>query len=1029
MIDKLIYWGLKRKYMSLVVVASVSAAGIHALFNLPVDAFPDVTPNLVQVFAEIEGMAPEEVEQLVTRPVEIAMRGIPGVHKIRSLSSFGLSTINIYFEDTVPIYRARQLVAERLKLAEDRIPHSVDMPHGLEMGPVASGMGKILSYYLHSENRDITELRTLQDWVVRREIETLPGVAKVISQGGHVKQYNVTLIPEKMLALGLTADDVAQAIELNNENVGGGIITRDSEELIVRSLGRASSLDDIAHIVVASVENIPVLVKDVGEVSLGQAFRRGVALINGDREVVLGGVYKLHKANSFKVIQSLRTRIQEINKFLPEDVQLVIYYDQSELVANSIRTVKNALIMGLVLVSVVAFLSLGNVRNALIMIFSLPFSMFFGFIVMNLSGTPGDLISLGGMAIALGMLIDATIIMVEKIQSSLSDGKGNTPERDLLFSSAREVGRPIVFSVLVIIIVFLPIFTLGEIEGKMFRPLAFTVSATLSGSLFYALLIAPSFYSILHGLDRKKQNKESTRNLDAIKGHYEYLLRKTLKHPRLMLFPLFLILMASILGLLGLGREFIPALQEGTIQCLVTMNPNVSLDEIKGFCAQVAEEIRQVPEVRDVIVDIGYGEVGPHIHHTNYGCITVTLEPGFSYRRDKNQGDIINDIDARLDPFLGASVAFSQPINHELDGLIAGAGSMVVLKVFGDDLDQLQGIAGEIEGVLKRVEGVADLQVEQISGQTQMQVIFDSSSLARYGLNKRDIQNLIRQAITGQVVGHVFEGEMSTRIFLRLDPRYQENEEDLGSLWIHTPVGSHVPLNRVARIETVTGLRQISREDTQRYISILCNVRGRDVGTFVREAQKAVSDSMDLPPGYRLAWGGQFELQQAANRRLAIVIPITLILILCMLFGLFGSFRLALLIMLNIPLSLVGGILALAIFGEHISIPSSIGFIALFGIALTDGVVLISRFESLRKEGIAVLAAVISGCLSKIRPVLMTTVTTALGLLPLILARGTGSEVQRPLAMVVVFGLATSTLVTLFVIPAVYIWIEREKRI
>jgi cobalt-zinc-cadmium resistance protein CzcA len=504
------------------------------------------------------------------------------------------------------------------------------------------------------------------------------------------------------------------------------------------------------------------------------------------------------------------------------------------------------------------------------------------------------------------------------------------------------------------------------------------------------------------------------------------MIDRTIRHPLALVSLLVALLAGGVAGFMQLGREFVPTLQEGTINAYAYMNPNVSLDEIKKVCTDIAKIAIELPEIKNVISDIGYGEVGPHMHHTNYGCITITLKPRGLWSRSLDQAGVVAELEKRLQGFLGVSIGFSQPIAHEVDGLIAGSGAQVVMKVFGDDMSELKALAADVEHVVMNVPGVKDLRVEQTDGQAQMQIALKSAQLARYGLNKHEVQATIQQALTGQIVGDVFEGEMASRILVRLDNRYQTDQAAIGSLLIRTPSGSHVPLASLADIKTVTGLRQISRENTQRYISVQCNVRGRDVGSFVRDAQAAVDSANILLPGYRVDWGGQFELQQAANRRLGFVIPITLILVVSMLYGLFGSLRLALLIMSNVPLAMVGGILALAAFGENVSIPSSIGFIALFGIALTDGVVLISRFEKLRTDGTALMAAVISGCRSKFRPVLMTTVTTALGLLPLIVASGTGSEVQRPLAIVVVFGLATSTVVTLFVIPAAYIWMEKR---
>ncbi|MBD3344491.1 MAG: CusA/CzcA family heavy metal efflux RND transporter [Chitinivibrionales bacterium] len=1027
MMPKIISVLLRHKLLSSLIVLVIVALGLFSIRNLPIDAFPDVSPNLVQVFAEVDGMAPEEVEQLVTRPTETAMRSIPGVEKIRSISSLGLSTVNIYFRDDIDIYLARQLVAERLKMAEENIPEGAGLPHGLEMGPVASGMGKILAYYLDAGDKDIVEVRTLHEWVIKRGLETLPGVAKVVSQGGYLKQYEVELSPEKLLAYRLSPLDVSRAIEENNANVGAGVITRESEELIVRTLGRVGTVEEIENVVIKSVDGQPVLVRDVASVFGGKAFRRGVAVLDGEREVVLGGIYKLHRANSFKVITDLRRRIAELNATLPPGIRIVPYYDQAELVASSINTVRNSLILGLILVSVVAFLFLGNLRNALIMVCSMPFSLLFGIIMLERAGMSGDLISLGGMAVALGMIIDAAIIIVEKMQTSVTTtGNEQDVEKGIL-EAAREVGRPILFAVFVVSVVFFPIFTLGEIEGKMFRPLAFAVVATMAGSLIYALLIAPVFFSLLQRFDKKRSDQGQGKYLGPVLDIYERAVRKAVNRPGRIIGVCLVILAIGVISFTRLGREFIPTLQEGSINCYAYMNPNVSLDEIKKVCTDISLSAKEVPEIKNVVADIGYGEVGPHMHHTNYGCITITLKRRSFRQKRRTQEEIVEALDEKLRNTLGVAIGFSQPIAHELDGLIAGAGAEVVIKIFGDDMDRLKELAGRVEHVVSDISGVSDLRVEQTDGQTQMQVILDDSRLARYGLNKREVQEVVRQALTGTVAGEVFEGQQTFRILVRLDKRFQENRDDLADLLIKGPSGEHLRLGDIAHIKTRTGLRQISRENTQRYISVLCNVRGRDVGTFVVDAKKVVEKADILPPGYRIDWGGKFELQQAANRRLAIVIPVTLIIVVILLYGLFNSIRLTLVILVNIPLALVGGIVALGVLGENISIPSSIGFIALFGIALTDGVVLISKFEQQKERGKNITDAVIAGCRSKFRPVMMTTLTTVLGLVPLVLATGTGSEIQRPLAIVVVFGLITSTVVTLFAVPTIYFWVEKKQ--
>ncbi|MHC4558578.1 MAG: efflux RND transporter permease subunit [Planctomycetota bacterium] len=1024
MITKLIQFLINHKLLIVLGFVGVCVAGVFSLAKLPIDAFPDISPNLVQVFAELEGMAAEEVEQFVTRPVEVAMRGIPGVKKIRSISSLGLSTVNIYFEDDVDIYLARQLVAERLKEAEEGIPEGLNMPHGLEMGAIASGMGKILSYYIEADDYSTTELRTIQDWIVKRDIQTVSGVAKVISQGGHVRQYQIRVLPDRLLEYDLTLDNVIEAVQKNNLNLGAGIIEKGSEELIVRSLGLVETVNDIENTVLCARKSSPIYIKDVATVEFGNAFRRGVACLDGQKEIVVGGVYKLHGANSFEVIGRLKKRMAQINETLPEGVKIVIFYDQSALVKNSINTVRNALALGLLLICLVSFTFLGNLRNALIVVCSLPFSILFAFILMHRYRIPGDLISFGGIAIALGMIVDATIIMVEKIQSALGNKINTTSVTEIILSAAREVGPPIFFAASIIIIVFIPIFTLSEVEGKMFRPLAFAVSTTMVGSLIYALIVAPVFYRLLH---KERGRDNITRSVHpVVLNCYKSILTHCLGRRSMVILIIILLMTLGGVVFTRLGREFVPTLQEGTVQVLAYMNPNISLKEISTTSEEIAEDILDFPEIEQVIADIGYGEVGPHMHHTNYACITVNLKPKKQWTTAKTQDELVTQIDSRIRDYPGVAVSFSQPIKHEVDGLVAGAGTAVVAKLFGHDMVILQDKAIEIQEVLAQIDGAVDLRTEQVAGQTQLQIDMNRSQIARHGLSNYQIQHTIQSAISGEEVGKVFEDEKIFGINTRFAEAYRKNIGSIKNLLIRTPAGYNVQLDEVADVNTVTGLRQISREDTQRYISVQCNVRGRDAGSFVQEAQNEVAHSVMLPPGYRLAWGGQFELQQGANKRLAVVIPITLLLVLVMLYGLFNSFKNVLLIMLNIPLSLVGGVFALALFRENVSIPSSIGFIALFGIALTNGLILISRFEYLKREGLSLREAIITGSLSRLRPVLMTTITTALGLLPLVITSGIGSEVQRPLAIVVIGGLVSSTLLTLIVIPTLYEWITSK---
>ncbi len=1023
MITSFVRFALTYRFLVVLLSLTVCAGGFHALSNMSIDAFPDISPNLVQVFAELEGTAAEEVEQFVSRPVEVAMMGIPGIEKIRSISSHGLSTVNVYFEDKVDIYLAHQLVAERMRHAEEEIPEGLEMHHGLEKGPIVSGMGKIMAYYLEGEGRSTTELRTLQDWIVKRNILGVPGVADVMSQGGFVRQYQVRVSPADLLRYDLTLEDVTGALRRNNLNLGAGLFERGSEELMVRSLGLLETIEDIEHVVIAAPDGRPIYIRDVAGVTLGDAFRRGIASMNGEREVVIGNVYKLHGANSFTVIYRLKERLAEIEASLPEGVRIVPFFDQSILVRNSIDTVRGALTLGLVLVCLVSFAFLGNLRSALIVVLSLPFSMLLAFVIMQRNGVPGDLISLGGVAIALGMIVDATIVMVEKIQATAEHREIEHSRTDIILAAAREVGRPIFFSVAIILIVFIPIFTLSGVEAKMFRPLAFAVTATMAGSLIYALGVAP----VLASLHRRSGGSGGRSRLsDRLHGGYERILVKILPGARRLMIAVFVIWIAGAVGYTRLGKEFVPTLQEGTLQVLAHMNPNISLAEISRITSDLERRILEVPGIDFALSEIGYGEISPHVHHTNYACITVGLEPRRGWFSSNNQERIVAALADHIGDYPGASISYSQPIQHEVDALVAGTGSTVVAKIFGPDLEVLRSKAAEVEATLAHVEGVADLRTEQFSGQTQVQIELDDAEIARHGLSKRDVQLLVHDGLGGEIVGQIFEGQRAFTIDVRFDDEVRGDLDQIADLRVRTPAGYTVPVGELAALRTVTGLRQISREDTRRFVSVMCNVRGRDAGGFVKDAQELIGRTIELPSGYRVAWGGQFELQQRANRRLAWIVPATLFAVLVLIYGLFRSVTNVLLIMVNIPLALVGGIFALMLFGENVSIPSLIGFIALFGIALTNGLIMVARFEHLRGGGSGSKEVVVQGAVSRLRPVLMTATTTALGLLPLAISTGMGSEVQRPLAIVVIGGLVSSTLLTLFVLPTFYEHFSKE---
>lgn len=1027
MIERLVEWALKYKIPILIIFVLICALGSWALFNLPIDAFPDISPNLVQVFGEVDGMAAEEIEQLVSRPIEVSMMGLPGVKTVRSGSAFGLATVNIYFNDDVDIYRAHELVNQRLAAAEAAMPKNLDLHHGIEKGPIISGMGKVLSYYIESDRHTTTELRTFQDWIVKRNLQTVPGVGDVISQGGYVRQYQVKLLPHRLLEYDITIENIHTAIQNSNQNLGANFIVRGDEEFIVRSLGLIKTLDDIKFITLRSHEGTPIYIKDVAHVEFGKGIRRGFATLNGEKEVAAGNVYKIHKANSFEVITRIKKRIEEINQQMPEGARVVVFYDQSFLVANTINTIKFALGVGLILVCLVSFVFLGDIRNAFIMVFSLPFAMFLTFSIMKYYGMSGDLISFGGIAIALGMIIDGTIIMVEKIQAALKRDAGNSSVTEVTLATAKEVGPPIFFAIAIIIIVFIPIITLQGVEGKMFRPLGITVSVTMLGSLLYALLVAPVLFNILH---RRRPHKKVKKDyLTIFHNRYRTILSIFLTRRILVVVLIIVMLGSGALFFTQLGTEFVPILQEGDLQVLAHLNPNISLEKAKEITMDLEREIIKSPEVQQALSDVGYGEVSPHIHKTNYACITVGLKPTGEWTPGKSREDLENEIRDRIKGYPGITVEISLPIKHELDHMITGASGQVVAKLFGPDLDVLKNKAAEIEASLKEVRGAADVFTDPIAGQTHLNIELNLQELARHGLDKLSVQHTIHDAIGGEILGEVFEGDKRFGIFVRYDENYRNSIESINNLLIKKPNGSTILLSSLLKykIRPITGFRQINRENSHRLLPVRCNISGRDPGSFVADAKKLIAEQVDLPPEYHIVWGGQFELQQAANRRLSIVIPLTLLAVLLMLFSLFHSLKNVLLVMLNIPLAMVGGVFALFFSGGTLSIPSSIGFIALFGIALTDGLVLISRFEFLRKKGLALKEAVIEGSISKLRPVLMTTITTAFGLLPLIISTGVGSEIQRPLAIVVVGGLVSSTFLTLIVLPTLYLSFSREN--
>jgi len=1028
MLNKLIESALKSPGLVIITLLVVIGTGIIKYQNMPVDAFPDISPVMVPVFAEGHGMAPEEIERLITYPIESAMNGLPKVTQIKSTSAFGMAVIYVYFEDDVDIYFARQLVAERLAAASAELPEMDEPP---TLGPISTGLGQIFIYYLKAdptkvdtEGKDLsTWLREINDWIVKFQLQTVPGVTDVLSMGGHVLQYQVKIDPNLLQKFNLGLEEVVTAINSNNRNVGGQFLVLGSEEHLVRGVGLIERLEDIAGIPIKNIGATPISLNDIGEVSYGNEIRRGVVTKNGTEEVVSGIVMKLYGENTSEVIERLYDKVETVQKGLPEGVSLVPYYEQAELVSNATGTVKTALLQGGLLVVLVLALFLGNWRTAFIVALSLPICALTAIIFMDINEISANLMSLGGIAIAIGMLGDGAIVMVENIYRHMGQKKAKGESRGrVILKAAREVGRPILFSIIIIILVFLPLFTLEGIEGKMFSPMAFTISFALLGSLLFALIVAPvlSLYLI------KPEEHKEIWLVKICSGFYRLILTAVYRFKKtVILFSVFSLIIS--LGLLKIiGTEFIPTLEEGSILIGVSMAPSISLEEGTKTVMNLERKILEFAEIEETISRIGRPEAGSHPHPVNTGEVHLELKPKKDWENFSSKADLINAIRKKISVVPGVQFNFTQPIQNSFDELLSGVKTQLAIKLFGEDLSVLRIKSEEIKEAIEDVPGLVDLSTEQSFGQPQIQVIADREACARYGVSVSQILEMVELAVGGEVVDNIYLNTRRFGIHLRYQEEYRSDPEAIRNMLLATSGRGLVPLGQVAEVKSVTGPIQINRENNQRRWVVQGNVLNRDIGSVVSDIQQNITEKVKIPDDYTIEYGGQFENQQRAMARLSIIVPIVILSVFLMLWMSFGSLRQAGIIMVNVPLALVGGILGLLIMGEYLSVPASVGFIALFGIAVQNGMVLVTYFNDLRERGRNVDEAVIEGALLRLRPVLMTALTTILGLLPLLLATGAGSEVQRPLASVVIFGLATSTILTLFVIPVVYGGLENK---
>jgi len=861
----------------------------------------------------------------------------------------------------------------------------------------------------------------MQDWLIKFQLQTVPGVTEVLGIGGWEKQFHVEVEPVALLRYDVALGDVIDAIHDNNLNVGAQFLERNSEELIVRSVGLATGIADLERVVIKTVDGTPVFLSDLSTIRVGGAIRRGLQTRNGVEEIVAGQVIKLFGANSSTVISAVEEKLVEVNNILPEGVRIVPYYQQKSLVESAVRTVTNALLFGILLVAVVLLIFMGGVRASVVVAFSIPFSVLAALIGMRLFGISANLMSFGGLAIAIGMMVDGTIVMVENVDRMLRDPKSGGSRLEIIARACAEVARPILFAISIIVIVFLPLFTLQGVEGKTFRPLAYTVAMAMFGSLIYALLVSPVMAWLLMRQPKNVKASFSDRIVGALNRPYAPLVRFFVRRRWAAVALALILLVLGVVIVPQLGSEFTPSLQEGTLVLRLTMAPSIALSESTQVALRVERQVMELPEVESVVTRMGRGEVGAHTDPVNSAEMYLFLRPKDEWRVDSQAG-LEGLIREHLGEIPGVLTNFTQPIEMTVDELLEGVRAELAIKLFGEDLEVLKQKADEIAAVVGTVRGAADVQADQISGTPQLLIRVDREAVARWGLNVKQVQQVIRAAVGGESAGQIFEGVRRFEILVRYPEKYRDTPEAIAAILVPTPEGSTVPLSQLVEMQEIIGPRQITRENGQRFITVQCNVVGRDIGSFVAEGKLAIERGVDLPPGYLVQWGGQFELQQRANKRLALVVPVTLLLIFMLLYSSFNSLRSTVLILLNIPLALVGGVAALWISGQNLSVPASVGFIALFGIALENGMVLVTYLNQLVRQGVSIDEASVRGAMLRLRPVLMTAITTALGLIPLVLSSGTGSEVQRPLATVVIGGLVTSTVLTLVVLPAIYRW-------
>lgn len=1027
MLNHLVEFSLRYKFLVLITFAVVAFLGINAVRNVPIDAFPDVTPAQVNIYTESPGLAAEDVELLLTTPVESALAGLPKVQEIRSVSLFGLSYVAVYFEDDMDIYFARQLVNERLQEIGDRLPEGYGKP---SMGPNTSGLGQVFWYTVERapgvSKDQITDmdLRTWQEWTVRLVLRTAPGVDDITSWGGGEREFQVQIDPQRLYARGLGFADVINALPANNGQVGGNVMDVGREQFLVRGLGLLKSTEDIGGIVLKAEDGVPVYIRDVARVIEAPAPRFGAVTRDG-QEVVLGMALARIGENAKDVVEAVKGKLDVVRSALPEGMVLKPIYERTDLVNKAVGTAVRALIEGSLLVAIILFLFLGEFRSALVVIVALPMAMLIAFIGMGQAGLSANLMSLAGLAIGIGMMVDGAVVMVEnafRIMAERLEHGGKVNRTAAVLAAAKEVANPITFAIIIIIVVFLPLFALEGLEGKMFKPMAFNIAFAMAGSMLLSLTLIP----VLASMILKPKPERDTWLVAKIKKGYSPLLAKALGRKKAVVLGALVALVASLALFPFLGKEFMPQLEEGSIMWRVTGIPSTSLNESIKTSNTIAEAFKKFPEVDTTVAMIGRAEKG-ETADVNYMEIYTALKPQEDWKSGRNIKELEEAMQETLEEVVPNVVpGYTQPIQMRVEELISGVRATLALKLYGEDLEALDRISGQLKAVLAKVEGVADLSLEANVGKPQIRIQVNRAELARHGMNAEEVLTIVRNGLGGEPVSVLLDGVKRFDIAVRLNDETRQSVEALRKIPLRTATGALVPLSEVAEVSVAEGYSFVRREQLQRYAVIQMDVRGRDVDSFVKAAEAAIKQEVKLPAGYWIEWGGAFENQQRALAKLALIVPITIFFIFVLLYTAFNSIKYAALILANVPFATIGGLLALFITGQYLSVPSAIGFIAVFGVAMLNGIVLVSFLNELREKGLSVREAVVQGTALRLRPVLMTASVAILGLVPMLLSSGVGAETQRPLATVVVGGLISSTLLTLILLPVLYEWLENR---